>query len=169
VTTITTVTLSFAVTEANQKDILARIAAMLDTGAVFAVHATEPAPAAPAEPEPPKASRRSRKPAEPSTAPPAAETAEAAPDEEAPPVEEEPAAASAWDIPEAFEEPAKPDALTMDFMKASLDAFVKGHGIAAARRVIHSCGVSHLSELASERWPEVLAKLQAEDGKKPAA
>jgi hypothetical protein len=172
-TTLAQLSLSINVTPANYRQVLEGVKTLLETGAVFSVNATEPAP----EPEPapvngdaPKATRRaSRKAAEP--APPAndADETELNP-EPTPPVE--PGAETADTASAAPEDwnpqPEPADApLTVDDMTDKLNAFAKIHGVAATRKTIQSFGVTRLSELEQVRWPELLAKLNAENGGKP--
>lgn len=171
-TIIATVSASVGVTLDNCKQVLDALKQLLESGAVSSVIMTEPAP----EPEPapvngdaPKATRRtSRKAAEP--APPANDAEETvlnpAPVEE-PEATEPPPATEAWEEPAPAAAPAADAALTVDDMTDKLNAFAKIHGVAATRKTIQSFGVTRLSELEQVRWPELLAKLNAENGGKP--
>jgi hypothetical protein len=170
-TTLAQLSLSINVTAVNYRQVLDGLKTLLETGAVFSVLATEPEPTpepAPVNGDAPKATRRtSRKAAEP--APPANDAEETvlnpAPVEE-PEATEPPPATEAWEEP-APAAPAADAPLTVDDMTDKLNAFAKIHGVAATRKTIQSFGVTRLSELEQVRWPELLAKLNAENGGKP--
>jgi hypothetical protein len=166
-TTLAQLSLSINVTPANYRQVLEGVKTLLETGAVFSVNATEPAPepeAAPVNGDAPKATRRaSRKAAE---APPPANDAEETELNPQPEIAEPPPATEAWEEP--ANTAAQPEtALTVDDMTDKLNAFAKIHGVAATRKTIQSFGVTRLSELEQVRWPELLAKLNAENGGKP--
>jgi hypothetical protein len=164
--------LEFQVTSANYKQVLHGIKCLFEPAAAAPVAEPEPANDAAKQPlngeEAPKAGRRKNKAAD--AAPPAEEPA--APVEEPQPDVVEPTASEVWEdqpAPEPEPEPAPAPAaepLTLEGMKDKLNAFAKIHGIAATRKNIHAFGVTHLTELDPTRWPELVAKLQAENGGK---
>jgi hypothetical protein len=72
----------------------------------------------------------------------------------APPAGEKPA-----DPPPAGEAPQG-----LEQLNDMLNRFAAKHGVPATRRVITSFGVTRLAELDPARWPELVAKLTAENG-----